>query len=141
MTESQILLKGEVVSGRGEGRYFTCLDWVREQVVASFGFEPIAGTFNVKVVAEQKPLLETLKRTIGIEIVPPNQSFCLALSFPVRVGAVRGAAVIPLVEDYPQDILEIIAAVNVRDALRLKDNDPVEVRVVVPDGGNPIGSP
>ncbi len=128
----EVVLKGRVITGVGEGQYFTTLDWVRQQFLDKFGFEPVPGTFNVKVAAEGVPELETLNGSYpGVEIVPPNPEFCLAKCFRVRVGAVDGVLVTPMVEGYPKDLVEIMAPVNVRQALGVGDDDAVEVRVRV----------
>jgi len=133
--EAQLVFTGIVVSGRGEGRFFTRLDWVREQFRARFGFEPVAGTFNVKLGPASAAPLEALKRRAGIAIEPPNADFCAAKCFHARVGSIDGVLVIPLVPAYPPDVLEIVAAVNLREAVGVRDNDPVEVRVTPSAGG------
>ena len=41
------------------------------------------------------------------------------------------AVVIPQIEDYPENVLEIIASVNLRETLNLKDGEDVTVSVQV----------
>ena len=126
----EFIFRGVVVSGLGEGQYFTQLDWVRQQFLAKFGFEPIAGTFNIKVDPESETLLATLRNFPGIAILPPSSEFCAAKCFPARVGSsIDGVLVIPLVEFYPRGLMEIVAPVRVRQTLGVDDNDSVEVRV------------
>ncbi|MEM3712744.1 MAG: DUF120 domain-containing protein [Thermoproteota archaeon] len=43
----------------------------------------------------------------------------------------KGAVVIPRVPSYPKDMLEIIAPVNLRETLGLKDGDEIEVTVLL----------
>ena len=65
-----------------------------------------------------------------MDIIPRDENFCPASSFPVLVGGrIKGAAIIPLVANYPQSQLEIISAENIKQALSLNDGDPVEVEV------------
>jgi riboflavin kinase len=59
--QKKIVFRGKVASGRGEGQYFTQLSWVCKQFSIKFGFEPVAGTFNLKLSPEDEALLETLK--------------------------------------------------------------------------------
>jgi CTP-dependent riboflavin kinase len=129
--ERELVFHGRVASGLGEGQYFTRLEWVREQFLAKFGFDPTPGTFNLKIEAEEMALQESLRHQRGVEIVPANPAFCPAKCFPVRMGAAEGALVIPLVEGYRQGVLEIMAAVNLRQALGVQDGDLVEVRVLL----------
>ena len=126
-----IILTGRVVSGVGEGRYFTQLDWVREQFVTNFGFDPAPGTFNVRINPEQTYLLRRLDQYRGVKILPPDNKFCAAKCFPVKVGVVKGVLVTPLVEGYSEDVMEIMAPVNMRQSLNIKDDDIVEVCVLV----------
>jgi CTP-dependent riboflavin kinase len=128
-SSKSFVFAGNVVSGRGEGQYFTGLSWVSEQFSIKLGFEPVAGTFNVKLAAGEQARLEILKGFGGVAITPPSPDFCAAKCFLARVGAVAGALVIPLLADYPRDVLEIVAPVNVRQALGVNDGDLVEVSV------------
>jgi riboflavin kinase len=45
-------------------------------------------------------------------------------------GQLRGAIIFPLVPDYPQNKMELIAPVNVRKALGASAGDMVEVEVL-----------
>jgi len=125
----QFVFRGKVVSGRGEGQYFTQLSWVAEQFSIKLGFAPVAGTFNLQVAGEDQALLDALKRLRGVTISPPEPGFCDAKCFPARIKSVAGALVIPLVENYPRNLLEIVAPVNLRRALGVNDGEVVEVCV------------
>ncbi len=123
------VFRGIVVSGRGEGQYFTQLSWVAEQFSIKLGFEPVAGTFNLQLAAADETLLDDLKNLRGVTIIPPEPGFCDAKCFPARIKSVAGALVIPMVEKYPRNLLEIVAPLNLRHALGVKDGDLVEVCV------------
>lgn len=45
--------------------------------------------------------------------------------YPVRVEGIDAAVVVPDRTHYPSDLIEIIAPVKLRDALKLKDGDRV----------------
>lgn len=45
------------------------------------------------------------------------------------MGKIHGAVVMPQVPNYPDDLVEVLAPVNLREALRLKDGDAVEVAI------------
>jgi riboflavin kinase len=130
----KLVVKGRVVSGVGEGKYFTQLDWVRQQFQIHFGFDPVPGTFNVRIAEHDRHLLGKLEKNRGTPIVPPDPSFCAARCFPVQVAAISGVLVIPSVDGYSHDVLEIMAPVHVRERTGLQDDDPVEVEVFL-DGG------
>jgi CTP-dependent riboflavin kinase len=39
--------------------------------------------------------------------------------------------VLPEIENYPKNVVEVIAAVNLREKFRLKDGDTVEVGIIL----------
>ena len=125
-----VKLRGTVTTGIGESRSFTAIPWVKKQFINKLGIDPYPGTFNLNVSDSDSEKLDALRNASGIEIVPQDTNFCTARSFLVLVGnRIKGAAVIPLVADYPRTKLEIIAAENIRQSLSLDDGDVVEVTV------------
>ena len=125
-----IKLHGIVTRGIGESRYFTEIPWVKAQFIDKLGINPYPGTFNIAILAEDREKLDTLRKVKGVEIVPQDENFCTASSFPVLVGSrIKGAAIIPLVANYPESQLEIISVENIKQALSLNDGDPVEVEL------------
>src|SRR5581483_9674454 len=125
----ELTFRGIVVSGRGEGRQFTRLDWVRERFIVRFGFEPFAGTFNVRVDEGHDAELARLSKLTGSAIPPPSAEFCAARCFRARIGPSHGVLVIPQVPGYPRGMIESVAPVNLRHALGVRDGDRVKVRI------------
>lgn len=123
-------VKGEVFSGNGEGRKFIELPWVREQVIEKLGFAPYPGTLNVKINGDAYALKKSLKRASAIEILP-IKGFCCGKCFKAFfMDNVKSAIVIPEVENYPKDVIEVIAPVNLRDKFQLKDGDAVNIKIL-----------
>ncbi len=126
-----VRFQGVAVQGLGESGCFTCLGWVKEQFVSKLGINPFPGTFNLEI--QDVSALKTfsrLRKWKGVEIVPGQPGFCPAKAFSVRLnGVVDGALIIPLVPGYPPNKVEIIAAVNLRQTLSVKDGDMVDVEV------------
>ena len=123
--------QGVAVQGLGESSCFSCLPWIKAQFISKFGIDPYPGTFNLKI---QDPSalknVRRLKARKGVEIVPSEPGFCPAKGFLVRLnGAVEGALIIPLVPRYPDNKVEIIAAVNIREVLSIKDGDLVNIEI------------
>ena len=82
---------------------------------------------------------ETVQASVPMEMAAHDESQCAAKLYPAVVGLKQvGTIVLPTVADYPSDKVEIIAPVNLRDSLELKDGDLVEVTVftssVPPEG-------
>ncbi len=130
---ASVHLTGAVVDGLGESGQFTQIPWVKAQFVEKLNIDPFPGTFNLQVreSASLKALAE-LKRLKAIDIRPAEPGFCPARAFIVMVaGKVRGAIVIPLVDGYPPDKVEIVADVMIRKALSLGTGEQVDVEVLL----------
>ena len=121
-------LSGTVFSGQSQGVHFTGLDWVQEQWRTKLGFTPHPGTFNIRLRPEDHGLARSLgEGGTYIEIVPPSPDFCPARCYRVSIGETKGAIVRPVVPGYPDDVIEVLAPVNLRQALSTQDGDEVTV--------------
>jgi riboflavin kinase len=127
-------IKGRIVEGLGEGRHFTRLPWVREQCMSKLAIDPFPGTLNLEI-SDPADLerFEQLKHGEGVVIQPENPSFCCGRCFPVLIaGRLKGAIVLPLVEGYPENKMELITALDAKKALSVKTGDMLEVEVLTP---------
>jgi CTP-dependent riboflavin kinase len=145
-----VVLRGRLVSGLGQGSEFTRLDWVRSQFAARLGIDPYPGTLNLQLdEPTELGKWRRLKAHPGIRIEPASAEFCEARGYPARVvkgsplpfpkddadtpwaDGLRAAIILPDVPGYPPAQIELIAAVNLREALGLEDGDVVSVRVEI----------
>jgi len=121
---------GTVFSGKGEGSKYIGLLWVKEQIVRKLGFVPYVGTLNIRLTKNDvRKVGRALKDAEAIEISPKagfSRGKCYRASLTDGIDCV---IVIPDVTDYPEDILEIVAPVNLRDRFHLGDGDLLDVRV------------
>lgn len=129
-----VTLTARLVGGLGEAASFTGAGWVRDAFIALLGIDPYPGTVNLQVETEaQRAAWQAILARPGIVIEAPDPKWCNARAYPVTVGqgtaAVEGAIVFPEVPGYPEDKVEIIAAVGVRAALSLCEGDMVTVTV------------
>ena len=124
----KIILKGKVSRGGGGGSFFVSLPWARRQFKEKLGFDPYPGTLNLRL-SSGKDVEKLRDITKGVRI-EPQKGFCEGRCFKALVmKKVWGAVIVPHVPNYPHDLLETLAPVNLRDALRLKDDMEVEVSV------------
>lgn len=124
----KIQLVGKVVSGRGEGKRFLELRWVRKQVFDKLNFTPFLGTLNLRLEehSTKQRLLLTKDSALG---VCTSKGYCKGLLFKAAIAGITCGVVLPLVEGYPDDELEVVAELNLRQQLGLHDDDSVEVNV------------
>lgn len=87
---------------------------------------------NLEIVDQESlQLFKNLKTTAGIEITPEDSSFCSASCYPVLINdRLRGAIVLPLVEDYPENKMELISPKKIKEALQAKEGDMIEVEIL-----------
>ncbi|MFZ0966140.1 MAG: DUF120 domain-containing protein [Candidatus Bathyarchaeia archaeon] len=124
-----LLVKGKVFSGSGEGARFIEIPWVKKQIAEKLGFIPHFGTLNIKLT-EGIANVKLLKKAKAIEILPA-EGFCRGRCFNACfMNTLKCAIVIPEVENYPEDILEVIAAINLREKFKLKNGDVVDVQIM-----------
>lgn len=123
-------LGGVVVSGRQEAAGFLSASWVRQGLARVLGEEPFPGTLNLRL--EPGPSTESwgaLKvSSLGRELPAGMEGYCTATLFPVSVeGTLLGVIVLPHVDGYPDDVVELVAAASLRQRFRLDDGSPVMV--------------
>jgi riboflavin kinase len=127
-------IKGRIVEGLGEGRHFTRISWVREQCMSKLAIDPFPGTLNLEI-SDPADLesFEQLKQGEGVVIHPEDPSFCSGKCFPVLIGGrLKGAIVLPVVEGYPKNKMELITALDAKEALSVQTGDMLEVEILMP---------
>ena len=93
------------------------------------GFNPYAGTLNLRLPNETA--LDRLREADGIIIVP-EKGYSEGKCFKALVNEkVEGAVVLPDVPDYPLDLLEVLAPVNLRKNFGLIDGMEVVVNIIL----------
>jgi riboflavin kinase len=105
---------------------------VKRQFIEKLSIDPYPGTLNLEII-DPKSLqsFNVLKTKKGIEITPEDPSFCSAQCYPVLInGQLRAAIVLPLVEDYPENKVELIASQNIKEILLMKTGEMVEVEIL-----------
>ncbi len=127
-----MVLTGKIISGAGEGAYFTQIGWVQQQCDEKLGFKPYPGTLNLEISEKYLSIVESLDQKIGIELISPDPNFCNARVFPVSLGDSIGAIILPeeKVRVHPKNIIEIIAPLNIKVSLNVKDGDFVTVVLI-----------
>jgi riboflavin kinase len=126
----KITFEGTVFTGEGNGKKYLALPWVKQQVEEKVGFTPFLGTLNLKLTKEssaRKKLLSPAKSAA----ICPAEGYCVGLLFKAAIPSLMCAVILPQVKNYPENILEIIAPVNLRDTLKLNDGDAITVSVNV----------
>jgi CTP-dependent riboflavin kinase len=118
------------VSGRSEAAGFIQVPWVREQLSHLLGQPPFPGTLNLRLARPEAVASWAGLRASGacLPLPPGEPGFCPASFYPVTVnGSVFAGVVLPHVAEYPEDVVEVVAAESLRERFGLDDDDPVEL--------------
>ena len=123
----ELVFKGKVTSGRKRGKYFVSLPWVKKQIKTKLGFDLYPGTLNLRVINVTD--INELHEANGIEI-KPEKGYFKGKCFKAQImNEINGGIVLPSIPEYPSDMLEVLAPINLRRTLGLKDGEIIEVIV------------
>ncbi|MFH1322777.1 MAG: DUF120 domain-containing protein [Methanobacteriota archaeon] len=124
-------LTGKVITGLGEGQYYISLEGYRTQFIEKLGFTPYPGTLNVKLDTPSVDIRKGISADLEISgFTKDNRTFGRGSCFNIMIMDINGAVIVPERTHYPEDIIEIIAPVNLRKYLKLRDGSTVEVEVI-----------
>ncbi len=131
--EDEIVIEGSIVTGLGEGAYY--IDVYSSKLKAALGFRPHLGTLNVKISDEEsKKAIGRMKNTPPLVLsgfTHKGRTFGDVICYRVKInGELEGAVVIAQRTHHSEEILEIVAPVDIREALNIEDNDKVTLTVV-----------
>jgi len=122
-------VKGKVFSGTGKGAQFASLPWVKRQIKEKLGFNPYPGTLNLRLNSDFIVVRKLLENAKAIDILP-EPGYCSGKCFRAHImQRLKCAVILPCVKNYPKDVLEIVAPSNLREKLKLRNGDEVEVKI------------
>jgi riboflavin kinase len=126
-------LAGRVISGVGEGSYYMGKRGYREQFERELGFDPYPGTLDIKLDKASLELKAMLTQLPGKQVEgfrTSERTFGPVKFFPAKLKDKEAALILPLRSHYA-DVVELIAPKKLRESLKLKDGDVVQVEVMV----------
>jgi riboflavin kinase, archaea type len=127
----EVVIKGIVVTGMGEGQYYVTQPGYQEQFAEKLGFTPYEGTLNVKVPPNEVHKVQTMKKAKPIIIKGferNGRTFGDVECHKATIQNIECAVVVPTRSHY-DDVLEILCKYHLRRTLSISDGDEVEVRV------------
>ena len=105
---------------------------MKKQFIEKLSINPYPGTLNLQIVdPESLQTFIELKTKKGIEITPEDPSFCSAQCYQALInGRLKGAIVFPMIKDYPENKMELIASQNIKKVFSVKAGDDLEVEIL-----------
>jgi CTP-dependent riboflavin kinase len=123
-------IKGKVIKGIGESKGFLSIDWVDRQLKEKLKFQPFYGTLNIAVDDVQVQAM--LKEKATERLIHQTEGFCDAVLIKGLVNdKYECGVIIPLVKDYDERLIEIVASVHLKDALHIEDGDEVDLELYI----------
>jgi len=130
---TQVIFQGKVVSGMGEGKYYTEQNGYVNQFKEKLGFVPYPGTLNVEIEYIERNKLRLLKNCGGIlieEFKTANRTFGSVLCLKANINSAEGVLVLPKRSHY-STVLEFISPHFLRQKLQIKDGDELKIIISI----------
>ncbi|MFW6196810.1 MAG: DUF120 domain-containing protein [Thermoplasmatota archaeon] len=129
--KEEIVLKGKITSGIGEGKFFLSLEGYRRQLKEKFNMEPFEGTLNVEIVEDYLGDYEDLKGKQGMMLQgfeKDGKNFGPVKCFDCTIDDTDCFLIMPEKSRY-ENVAEIISKHELREKLGLKDGD--QIRLII----------
>jgi len=131
--QDEITIEGTISTGIGEGAYY--IDVYSSKLRNALGFKPYLGTLNVKVVDDESRKAVSRMKNSPPLVLPgfrhKDRTFGDVICYRVKINdEIEGAVVIAQRTHHSEDILEIVAPVNIRETLGLADDEKIKLTLV-----------
>ena len=133
---SYVLLKGNLVSGLGEGAYYMSLEGYSKQFKLKIGYVPFPGTFNVKLgKKEYTEAISQFEEMEGIHIdgySDGKRTYGWVKCFKAKLNSTIDCQLIRLERSHHDtSTIELISKSNLRKAAKLSDDSKVTITIPI----------
>ena len=129
---ARLEMRGTVSDGLGEGRFYLSRPGYARQMEEKLGFAPYPGTLNLRLDgdgAEKRRRMLQMEPIVISGFSEGNRRYGDLFAYRAMAGGVECAVVVPLRTHHGQDVVELVAAANLRKRLRKKTGDEVVLRI------------
>jgi len=133
--------QGIAVSGMGEGAYYMSMAGYKNQFVKKLGYTPFPGTLNIKledqVYVNAKKELDRYPGVFIDGFSDGKRTYGWAKCYNAIINdKVNGALLIIERTHHGDSVIEVIAPVKIKDIVKIKDGDKVNIKVPLPTKSN-----
>ena len=133
---SNVLLKGTLVSGMGEGAYYMSLKGYTKQFKSKIGYIPFPGTFNVKL--GKKEYIEAIRQFEGMDGIhidgfsDGKRTYGWVKCFKAKLNSSYDCEFIRLERTlHDTSTIELISKSNLRKTANLSDGSKVTIMIPI----------
>ena len=133
---SSIELKGEIISGMGEGAYYMSLKGYTKQFKSKIGYVPFPGTLNVKLY--KKEYFEAIQQVDDLDGQKINsfsdgkRTYGWVKCFTAKLNRTINCQLIRLERThYDNSIIELISKNNICKTANLKLGSKVSIKIII----------
>ena len=133
---SEVLLKGTLITGMGEGAYYMSLKGYTKQFKTKIGYIPFPGTLNVKL--GKKEYTEAIRQFEGMEGIHINgysdgkRTYGWVKCFKAKLNSTIDCQLIRLERTHhDKSTIELIAKTNLRKSAKLEDGSKVTITIPI----------
>ncbi|MFQ5969510.1 MAG: DUF120 domain-containing protein [Nitrososphaerales archaeon] len=133
--------QGVAISGMGEGAYYMSMAGYKNQFVKKLGYTPFPGTLNIKledrVYVDAKKELDRYDGVFIDGFSDGKRSYGWAKCYDAIINdKVNGALLIIERTHHGDSVIEVIAPLKIKDIVKIKDGDKVNIKVPLPTKSN-----
>ena len=135
---SSIELKGEIISGMGEGAYYMSLKGYTKQFKSKIGYIPFPGTLNVKLY--QKEYVQAIQQLDDLDGQKINsfsdgkRTYGWVKCFTAKLNRTVNCQLIRLERThYDNSIIELISKNSICKTANLKLGSKVSIKIIIPN--------
>jgi riboflavin kinase len=130
-------LAGRIFTGIGEGAYYITRNGYEKQFIAKLGYKPYPGTVNLRLSGSHdlavRREIEVLPSILIEGFSNGVRTYGTLRCIPVLVdGKIKGHVILIQRTHYDNSVVEVIAPICIREALKLKDGDLVRLEIPLP---------
>ena len=130
----RIHFNGTLVSGMGEGKYYMSLGGYKKQFEKKIGYIPYPGTLNIRLVdrlsLENREKIESFRYQFIDGFSDSKRTYGWVKCYPAIINGndnIRSDLLLLERTHHDKNMLEVIAPVNIKQALQLKNGDNVKI--------------
>ncbi|MDH3446101.1 MAG: CTP-dependent riboflavin kinase [Deltaproteobacteria bacterium] len=134
------IINGIVFSDLGQASNFMALDWVQKTLSECLGFAPFPATLNVRPAdRDDAATWESVQNDASrYFLMPSHGGSCNARIFRIEIYAsarkserkTAGAILLPEVEKYPKNKIEIVAPTRLKETFGVSDGDQITLEFI-----------